>query len=63
MKKAIRETKFVLFQHKLPKGYVCAFLDLNQLTRENNAYANKTYVYTYDKNGNILTKKTYAYTT
>ena len=37
--------------------------DLNQLTRENNAYANKTYVYTYDKNGNILTKKTYAYTT
>ena len=36
---------------------------LNQLTRENNAYTNKTVVYTYDNGGNILNKKYYAYTT
>jgi RHS repeat-associated protein len=34
-----------------------------QLTREDNPYLNKTYVYTYDNAGNRLNKKTYAYTT
>ena len=36
---------------------------MGRLTREDNAYANKTYVYTYTSNGNISAKKTYAYTT
>lgn len=36
---------------------------LNRLTREDNAYLNKTVVYTYDKSGDILNKKEYAYTT
>jgi len=43
--------------------YSYVYDNLNQLTRENNAVANKTYVYTYDDAGNILTKRTYAYTT
>ena len=43
--------------------YSYQYDDLDQLVRENNAVANKTYVYTYDNAGNILTKKTYAYTT
>ncbi|MBE6649615.1 MAG: hypothetical protein E7614_08905 [Ruminococcaceae bacterium] len=37
--------------------------DANQLIRENNKYANATYVYEYDRYGNITSKKTYAYTT
>ena len=37
--------------------------DLNQLVRENNVTANKTWVYTYDIRGNILSRKTYAYAT
>ena len=36
---------------------------LNQLVRENNVAAGKTWVYTYDNAGNILSKKEYAYTT
>lgn len=36
---------------------------LGQLTREDNPYLNKTYVYTYNNAGNRLSKKTYAYTT
>ena len=36
---------------------------IGQLTRENNAYLGKTYVYTYDLIGNMTSKKTYAYTT
>ena len=36
---------------------------MGRLIREDNAYANKTYVYTYTSNGNISAKKTYAYTT
>ena len=36
---------------------------MGRLTREDNAYANKTYVYEYTSNGNISAKKTYAYTT
>ncbi|HBL85213.1 MAG TPA: hypothetical protein DDZ99_10035 [Clostridiales bacterium] len=36
---------------------------LNQLVRENNAYANHSYTYEYDDAGNILYKRTYAYTT
>ena len=36
---------------------------LGQLVRENNAYANKTWVYTYDLSGNITARKEYAYTT
>ena len=34
----------------------------NQLIRENNPYANCTWVLTYDGAGNILSKKEYAYT-
>lgn len=37
--------------------------NLNQLTRENSTYQDKTFVYTYDNNGNLQTVKTYAYTT
>lgn len=36
---------------------------LGRLTREDNKKAGKTYVYTYDSDGNILTKKTYGFTT
>ncbi len=36
---------------------------LQQLVRENNQAAGKTWFYTYDAGGNILTKKEYAYTT
>ena len=36
---------------------------LNQLTREDNKWLDKTIVYTYDNGGNILSKKYYAYTT
>lgn len=35
---------------------------LNQLTRENNAYLNKTITYSYDNAGNILSKTYYNYT-
>ena len=35
---------------------------LNQVTRENNAWLNKTIAYTYDKGGNIQTVKEYALT-
>lgn len=35
----------------------------NQLTRENNPYAGKTWIYQYDDGGNILSKTEYAYTT
>ena len=35
---------------------------MSRLAREDNAYANKTYVYEYTTNGNISAKKTYAYT-
>ena len=35
----------------------------NQLIRENNQAAGKTWAWTYDDAGNILTKKEYAYTT
>lgn len=34
-----------------------------ELVRENNKELNKTIVYTYDSNGNVLNKKEYAYTT
>ena len=33
------------------------------MTREDNPYLNKTYVYTYDNAGNRTSRKTYAYTT
>ncbi|MBE6880614.1 MAG: RHS repeat-associated core domain-containing protein [Ruminococcaceae bacterium] len=36
---------------------------LGQLIREDNPYTSKTYVYAYDKGGNITSVKTYAYTT
>ena len=36
---------------------------LGQLVRENNGLLNRTYTYTYDSAGNILTKNTYSYTT
>ena len=36
---------------------------LQQLVRENNQATGKTWLYTYDAGGNILTKKEYAYTT
>ena len=35
---------------------------LGQLTRENNSYTGKTYTYSYDANGNILSVSEYAYT-
>ena len=35
---------------------------MDQLIREDNPFAGKTYVYTYDLGGNLLTKTTYAYT-
>lgn len=34
---------------------------LNQLTREDNKYLNKTIVYSYDRGGNITSKTEYAY--
>ena len=37
--------------------------DLTQLVREDNRALNKSYVWTYDNAGNILSKKTYAFTT
>ena len=36
---------------------------LGQLTRENNAYANRTYIYEYDNAGNILAVTEYPYST
>lgn len=36
--------------------------DLGQLIREDNRALNKTYVWSYDDAGNILSKKTYAFT-
>ena len=36
---------------------------LNRLVREDNQELNGTYLYTYDGNGNILSKETFAYTT
>ena len=44
-------------------AYSYSYDDLGQLTRENNADTNRTYVYTYDTTGNILSKKVYGYTT
>ena len=35
---------------------------LDQLIREDNPYLNKTYTYEYDTAGNLVSKKTYAYT-
>ena len=43
--------------------YSYSYDDLGQLVRENNADTNRTYVYTYDTTGNILSKKVYGYTT
>ena len=37
--------------------------ELNQLTREDNLYLNKTITYSYDLGGNITSKKEYPYTT
>ena len=42
--------------------YRYVYDDLGQLIREDNTATNKTYVYTYDNAGNILTKSTYALT-
>lgn len=36
---------------------------LGQLTRVNDPYQDKTFTYVYDRGGNMLVKKTYAYTT
>lgn len=35
---------------------------INRLVREDNSELNESYFYTYDENGNILKKRTYAYT-
>ena len=43
--------------------YSYAYDDLGQLTRENNLPANRTYLYSYDKDGNILSKTECSYTT
>ena len=45
------------------QGVSYTYDKLGQLLREDNAAMNKTYVYTYDRAGNITSKKTYAYTT
>ena len=37
--------------------------DVNQLIREDNPYLNKSYSYSYNKNGNRISKSTYQYTT
>ena len=37
--------------------------NLNQLIRSDDLFANKTYTYTYDNRGNILSKSQYSYTT
>ena len=42
--------------------YQYAYDELGQLIREDNKDANKSYTYTYDSRGNILEKKTYAFT-
>ena len=44
-------------------GYTYAYDSANQLIREDNSVANKTWVWTYDDAGNILSRKEYAYTT
>ncbi len=43
--------------------YSYEYDEFGQLVRFNDAVENKTYTYTYDNNGNILTKSEYAYTT
>ena len=42
--------------------YSYEYDEFGQLVRFNDAVENKTYTYTYDNNGNILTKSEYAYT-
>ena len=44
---------------------ICSYVydSVGQLVRENNAELNKTYVYVYDKGGNIARKSEYVYTT
>lgn len=42
--------------------YRYVYDDLGQLIREDNSVLNRTYVYSYDNAGNILSKKTYALT-
>ena len=42
--------------------YQYTYDELGQLIREDNKDANKSYTYTYDSRGNILEKKTYAFT-
>ena len=42
--------------------YQYAYDELGQLIREDNKDANKSYTYTYDSRGNLLSKKTYAFT-
>ncbi|MBR6769577.1 MAG: RHS repeat-associated core domain-containing protein [Clostridia bacterium] len=42
--------------------YSYEYDDIDQLIRENNVVAGKTYLYTYDNAGNITSKKTYPYT-
>jgi len=46
-------------------GYTTTYVydSANQLIRENNQEAGKTWVWTYDEAGNITSKKEYAYTT
>ncbi len=43
--------------------YKYQYDDLGQLTREDNRALGYSYVYTYDNAGNILSRKTYAFTT
>ena len=43
--------------------YKYTYDSLDRLVREDNSQKGKTYVYTYDNNGNILSEKVYAYTT
>ena len=41
----------------------CVYDGIGRLTRENNADLNHSYTYEYDSRGNVVSKKTYAYTT
>ncbi len=43
--------------------YSYEYDSLGQVVRYNDAVKNRTYIYTYDNNGNVLTKTAYLYTT
>ncbi len=52
-------TKITDAQGNILREYI--YDTLGRLTRENNQASDRTYIYTYDNNGNILSKKIYGY--